>query len=47
MAWGLWFNFWVVLLTFWAGILVICWSYIDRDSPMIHRSYPVVGPKPP
>ncbi len=39
MAWGLWYNFWVVLLTFWAGVLVIFWSYIDhRDSPMIHRS---------
>ena len=37
VAWGLWFNFWVVLLTFWAGILVIGWSFIDRDSPMIHR----------
>ena len=38
MAWGLWFQFWLVLLTLWAGFLVICWSYIDRDSPMIHRS---------
>ena len=38
MAWGLWFQFWLVLLTLWAGMLVICWSYIDRDSPMIHRS---------
>lgn len=38
VAWGLWFQFWLVLLTLWAGFLVICWSYIDRDSPMIHRS---------
>ncbi len=38
MAWGLWFHFWLVLLTAWAGILVIGWSYIDRDSPMIHRA---------
>jgi 1-acyl-sn-glycerol-3-phosphate acyltransferase len=38
VAWGLWFQFWLVLLTLWAGMLVICWSYIDRDSPMIHRS---------
>jgi 1-acyl-sn-glycerol-3-phosphate acyltransferase len=38
VAWGLWFHFWLVLLTLWAGMLVICWSYIDRDSPMIHRS---------
>ena len=38
VAWGLWFQFWLVLLTWWAGMLVICWSYIDRDSPMIHRS---------
>ena len=38
VAWGLWFQFWLVLLTLWAGILVIGWSYIDRDSPMIHRS---------
>ena len=38
VAWGLWFQFWLVLLTMWAGMLVICWSYIDRNSPMIHRS---------
>jgi 1-acyl-sn-glycerol-3-phosphate acyltransferase len=38
VAWGLWFQFWVVLLTLWAGMLVIGWSYIDRDSLMIHRS---------
>jgi 1-acyl-sn-glycerol-3-phosphate acyltransferase len=38
VAWGLWFQFWLVLLTLWAGMLVIAWSYIDRDSPMIHRS---------
>lgn len=37
VAWGLWFQFWVVLLTLWAGMLIICWSFIDRDSPMIHR----------
>lgn len=38
VAWGLWFNFWLVLLTFWAGLAIIVWSYIDRDSPMIHLS---------
>ena len=38
VAWGLWFQFWLVLLTFWAGILIISWSYVDRDSPMIHRA---------
>ena len=38
VAWGLWFQFWLVLLTLWAGLLVIGWSYVDRDSPMIHRS---------
>jgi 1-acyl-sn-glycerol-3-phosphate acyltransferase len=38
VAWGLWFLFWLVLLTLWAGMLVICWSYVDLDSPMIHRS---------
>jgi 1-acyl-sn-glycerol-3-phosphate acyltransferase len=38
VAWGLWFHFWLVALTLWAGILVIFWSYIDRDSPMIHRA---------
>ena len=38
MAWGLWFHFWVGLLTLWAGMLIVFWSYIDRDSPMIHRS---------
>jgi len=37
VAWGLWFQFWVVLLTLWAGTLIIGWSYVDRDSPMIHR----------
>ncbi|MFZ5450127.1 MAG: lysophospholipid acyltransferase family protein [Thermodesulfobacteriota bacterium] len=37
MAWGLWFHFWLVLLTLWAGMLVIFWSYIDKDSPMIQR----------
>ena len=35
---GYGFNFWLVLLTLWAGILVIFWSYLDRDSPMIHRA---------
>jgi 1-acyl-sn-glycerol-3-phosphate acyltransferase len=38
VAWGLWFQFWLVLLTLWAGFLVVAWSYIDRDCPMIHRS---------
>ena len=38
VAWGLWFHFWLGLLTLWAGILVIFWSYVDRDSPMIHRA---------
>jgi 1-acyl-sn-glycerol-3-phosphate acyltransferase len=38
VAWGLWFHFWLVLLTLWAGMLVIFWSYIDKDSPMIHRA---------
>jgi 1-acyl-sn-glycerol-3-phosphate acyltransferase len=38
VAWGLWFHFWLVVLTFWAGMLVIFWSYVDKDSPMIHRS---------
>jgi 1-acyl-sn-glycerol-3-phosphate acyltransferase len=38
VAWGLWFNFWLGVLTLWAGTLVIFWSYVDRDSPMIHRS---------
>jgi 1-acyl-sn-glycerol-3-phosphate acyltransferase len=38
VAWGLWFNFWLGLLTLWAGILVIFWSYVDRDSPMIHQA---------
>ena len=38
LAWGLWFNFWLGLLTLWAGMLVIFWSYVDRDSPMIHRA---------
>jgi 1-acyl-sn-glycerol-3-phosphate acyltransferase len=38
VAWGLWFHFWLVLLTLWAGILVIGWSYVDRNSPMIHRA---------
>jgi 1-acyl-sn-glycerol-3-phosphate acyltransferase len=38
VAWGLWFQFWLVLLTLWAGLLVIGWSYIGRDNPMIHRS---------
>jgi len=38
VAWGLWFYFWLVALTLWAGILVIFWSYIDRESPMIHRA---------
>lgn len=38
VAWGLWFHFWLVALTLWAGMLVIFWSYIDRDSPMIHRA---------
>ncbi|MFA5111346.1 MAG: lysophospholipid acyltransferase family protein, partial [Desulfobaccales bacterium] len=38
LAWGLWFHFWLVLLTLWAGMLVIFWSYIGKDSPMIHRA---------
>ena len=38
MAWGLWFQFWLVLLTFWAGVMVIFWSCFDKDSPMIHHS---------
>lgn len=38
VAWGLWFHFWLVLLTLWAGFVVIGWSYIDRNSPMIHRA---------
>ena len=38
VAWGLWFYFWLVLLTFWASILIILWSYLDQDSPMIHRA---------
>jgi 1-acyl-sn-glycerol-3-phosphate acyltransferase len=38
VAWGLWFHFWLAVLTLWAGSLVIFWSYIDKDSPMIHRA---------
>jgi 1-acyl-sn-glycerol-3-phosphate acyltransferase len=38
VAWGLWFNFWVVLLTFWSGAAIILWSYLDRDSPLIQRT---------
>ncbi|MCK9377801.1 MAG: 1-acyl-sn-glycerol-3-phosphate acyltransferase [Syntrophobacterales bacterium] len=38
LAWGLWFHFWLVILTFWAGMLVIFWAYIDKNSPMIHRA---------
>ncbi|MGA9753913.1 MAG: lysophospholipid acyltransferase family protein [Desulfobaccales bacterium] len=38
VAWGLWFHFWLVVLTLWAGTLVIFWSYIGKDNPMIHRS---------
>jgi 1-acyl-sn-glycerol-3-phosphate acyltransferase len=38
VAWGLWFQFWQVVLTFWAGMLVIFWAYVDKDSPMIHRA---------
>ena len=38
VAWGLWFYFWLGLLTFWASILIIVWSYLDQDSPMIHRA---------
>jgi 1-acyl-sn-glycerol-3-phosphate acyltransferase len=38
LAWGLWFDFWLGLLTIWAGILVIGWSFVDRNSPMIHRA---------
>jgi len=38
LAWGLWFNFWLGLLTLYAGLLVIFWSYVDRNSPMIHRA---------
>jgi 1-acyl-sn-glycerol-3-phosphate acyltransferase len=38
LAWGLWFDFWLGLLTLYAGMLVIFWSYFDKDSPMIHRA---------
>jgi 1-acyl-sn-glycerol-3-phosphate acyltransferase len=38
VVWGLWFHFWLVLLTMWASIMVIFWSYVDRDSPMIQRA---------
>ncbi len=38
MAWGLWFHFWLLVLTLWAGIVVIGWTFVDRASPMIHRA---------
>jgi 1-acyl-sn-glycerol-3-phosphate acyltransferase len=37
VAWGLWFQFWLVMLTLYAGLMVIFWSYINRDNHMIHR----------
>ena len=36
--WGLWFHFWLGLLTLWAGMMIIFSSWIDKDSPMIHRA---------
>jgi 1-acyl-sn-glycerol-3-phosphate acyltransferase len=38
VAWGLWFHLWLGLFTLWAGLLVIFWSYIGKDNPMIHRA---------
>ena len=37
MAWGLWFHFWLVLLSLFAGGMVICISYVNPDHPLIQR----------
>lgn len=37
MAWGLWFHFWLVLVSLFAGGMVICISYVNADHPLIQR----------
>lgn len=32
LAWGLWFNFWVVVLTFFCGFLTILATFLDRSG---------------
>jgi len=37
VAWGLWFHVWLVLVTLFAGGMVICVSYVNPDHPFIQR----------
>jgi 1-acyl-sn-glycerol-3-phosphate acyltransferase len=37
VAWGLWFHFWLVLVSLVAGGLVICVSYVNPAHPHIQR----------
>jgi 1-acyl-sn-glycerol-3-phosphate acyltransferase len=37
LAWGLWFHFWLVLLTLIAGGMVIFITYVNPEHPLIQR----------
>jgi 1-acyl-sn-glycerol-3-phosphate acyltransferase len=37
VAWGLWFHFWLMLVTLAAGLMVIVSATINADSPMVQR----------
>jgi 1-acyl-sn-glycerol-3-phosphate acyltransferase len=37
VAWGLWFHFWLALVTLWAGLMVILTATIKADSPLVQR----------
>jgi len=37
VAWGLWFHFWLVLLTLFAGGMVIFVTFVNAGSPLIQR----------
>jgi 1-acyl-sn-glycerol-3-phosphate acyltransferase len=37
VVWGLWFHFWLVLLTFGAGVVVIFVSFFNPGSPLLQK----------
>jgi 1-acyl-sn-glycerol-3-phosphate acyltransferase len=37
LAFGLWFHFWLVILTLAGGSATILFSYLDRSGRMVHR----------
>jgi 1-acyl-sn-glycerol-3-phosphate acyltransferase len=37
VAWGLWFHFWLVMITLFAGGMVIFITYVNADHPLIQR----------